>query len=57
MWSLLDNFEWAYGYQKRFGIVYVDFATQTRIPKASSAFIAKVARDNAVPPLPAAWPV
>jgi beta-glucosidase len=57
VWSLLDNFEWAYGYQKRFGIVYVDFATQRRIPKASSAFYARVARDNAVPPLPADWPV
>ncbi len=57
VWSLLDNFEWAYGYQKRFGIVYVDFATQRRIPKASSAFFAKIASDNAVPPLPAAWPV
>ncbi len=52
VWSLLDNFEWAYGYQKRFGIVFVDFATQRRIPKASSAFYAQVARDNAVPPLP-----
>jgi beta-glucosidase len=56
VWSLLDNFEWAYGYQKRFGIVYVDFGTQRRIPKASSAFYADVARTNAVPPLPAAWP-
>jgi beta-glucosidase len=54
VWSLLDNFEWAYGYQKRFGIVYVDFATQRRIPKASSGFYADVARANAVPPLPAA---
>jgi beta-glucosidase len=57
VWSLLDNFEWAYGYQKRFGIVYVDFATQQRIPKASAAFFAKVASQNAIPPLPAAWPV
>ena len=57
VWSLLDNFEWAYGYQKRFGIVYVDFATQHRIPKASSAFFARVANENAVPALPAAWPV
>jgi beta-glucosidase len=52
VWSLLDNFEWAYGYQKRFGIIFVDFGTQRRIPKASSAFYAQVARANAVPPLP-----
>jgi beta-glucosidase len=57
VWSLLDNFEWAYGYQKRFGIVYVDFATGRRVPKASSAFYASVARANALPPLPAVWPV
>jgi beta-glucosidase len=57
VWSLLDNFEWAYGYQKRFGIVYVDFATQRRIPKASSAFFAAVAAANAIPPLPETWPV
>jgi beta-glucosidase len=57
VWSLLDNFEWAYGYQKRFGIIYVDFPTGRRIPKASAAFYGSVARANAVPPLPAAWPV
>ena len=34
-WSLLDNFEWALGYSKRFGLVYVDYPTQLRIPKAS----------------------
>ena len=51
VWSLLDNFEWAWGYQKRFGIVFVDFGTQRRIPKASARFYADVVRANAVPPL------
>jgi beta-glucosidase len=35
-WSFLDNFEWAEGYSKRFGIVFVDYATQARIPKRSA---------------------
>lgn len=35
VWSLLDNFEWAEGYTKRFGLVYVDYPTQRRIPKSS----------------------
>ena len=42
LWSLLDNFEWADGYEKRFGITYVDFATQKRTPKLSSAFYKNV---------------
>jgi beta-glucosidase len=34
-WSLLDNFEWAWGYWKRFGLVYIDYATLDRVPKGS----------------------
>jgi beta-glucosidase len=41
-WSLLDNFEWSLGYSKRFGIVHVDFETQTRTPKDSAHFYARV---------------
>jgi beta-glucosidase len=52
VWSLLDNFEWGWGYQKRFGIIFVDYATQHRIPKSSAHFYAGVARANAVPALP-----
>jgi beta-glucosidase len=36
VWSLMDNFEWAYGYEKRFGIVHIDYATQQRTPKSSA---------------------
>src|SRR5204862_3542370 len=38
VWSLLDNFEWAHGYSKRFGIVFVDYPTLERIPKGSYYF-------------------
>jgi beta-glucosidase len=44
VWSLLDNFEWAEGYSRRFGIVHVDFASQKRTPKASFAFLADTIR-------------
>jgi beta-glucosidase len=43
-WSLMDNFEWAYGYEQRFGLVWVDFATQQRTPKDSARFYADVIR-------------
>ncbi|HYE96909.1 MAG TPA: GH1 family beta-glucosidase [Rubricoccaceae bacterium] len=45
-WSLLDNFEWAKGFSKRFGLVHVDFATQRRTPKASAHFYREVIRSN-----------
>jgi beta-glucosidase len=51
LWSLLDNFEWSYGYSKRFGIVRVDFDTQERTPKDSAHFYAEVVRANGVPAL------
>ena len=47
-WSLLDNYEWADGYGKRFGIVYVDFATQKRTPKLSAQFYKATIAANAV---------
>jgi beta-glucosidase len=40
VWSLLDNFEWGSGYSQRFGLVYVDYPTQRRIPKASARWYA-----------------
>lgn len=48
VWSLLDNFEWQSGYSKRFGIVYVDFPTQRRVPKASARFYSDVIRTSGV---------
>jgi beta-glucosidase len=51
-WSLLDNFEWAEGYAKRFGIVHVDYDTQVRTPKMSAKWFARVARGNALVAVP-----
>lgn len=46
VWSLLDNFEWAFGYEQRFGIVHVDFETQQRIPKDSALWYRNVIAAN-----------
>ena len=48
LWSLLDNFEWADGFSKRFGITYVDFESQKRIPKLSFEFYKTLIAANAV---------
>lgn len=45
-WSLFDNFEWSLGYEKRFGIVHVDFETQQRTPKRSASFYSDVIRHH-----------
>ncbi|MEZ4302663.1 MAG: family 1 glycosylhydrolase [Polyangiaceae bacterium] len=48
VWSLLDNYEWDRGYQQRFGIVHVDYATQRRTPKDSALWYRGVIAENAV---------
>jgi beta-glucosidase len=47
LWSLMDNFEWTYGYTKRFGIHYVNYRTQERIPKLSAKYYKQVIANNA----------
>jgi beta-glucosidase len=47
-WSLLDNYEWEQGYTQRFGITWVDYATQARIPKDSALWYRQVIQENAV---------
>lgn len=48
VWSLMDNFEWAFGYDKRFGIVYVDYETQKRTKKKSAYFYQDVIANNGI---------
>jgi beta-glucosidase len=48
VWSLMDNFEWAHGYSKRFGIIYVDYETQERVPKDSALYYQRVMQQNAI---------
>jgi beta-glucosidase len=52
VWSLLDNFEWGSGYGPRFGITYVDFPTQRRIPKASFRWYARLIKASGRTPAP-----
>ena len=54
VWSLLDNFEWASGYSQRFGLVYVDYATQHRTPKASARWYSNLIAAKREPAIEAA---
>lgn len=48
VWSLLDNFEWERGYTQRFGVTWVDYVTQRRVPKDSALWYRDVIEENAV---------
>jgi beta-glucosidase len=47
-WSLMDNFEWSFGFAKRFGLIYVDYETQMRILKNSAHWYRKVIQVNEI---------
>jgi beta-glucosidase len=49
-WSVFDNFEWAHGFSKRFGLTWVDFCSGERIPKQSFTWYQRIARANALEP-------
>jgi beta-glucosidase len=48
-WSLMDNFEWIFGYRPKFGLVAVDRATQERTVKPSARYLGEIARTNRIP--------
>jgi beta-glucosidase len=48
VWSLLDNFEWSSGYSQRFGLVYVDYPTQRRLPKESFRWYARLIKSRSL---------
>jgi beta-glucosidase len=50
-WSLIDNFEWAYGFAPRFGLASVDYETMARTPRQSAWLYSRIARDNRVTPV------